>query len=94
MKFEQFMSIKDMFNLIRNQREKNEMSLCIHTGARTHIHNRNEYLCPSKDIYKNIYVSQKLKTHMLIYNEEDKLWYSHIVEYYTTMKRTTATQHE
>lgn len=65
-----------------------------HRCMYTHIHNRNEYLCPPKDIYKNIYVSQKLKTHMLIYNEEDRLQNSHIVEYYKTMKTTTAIQHE
>lgn len=39
----------------------------------THMHNRNEYLCPPKDIYKNIYVSQKVKAQMLIYNRGDTL---------------------
>lgn len=42
----------------------------------THMHNRNEYLCPPKYIYKNIYVSQKVKAQMLIYNRGYTVIYS------------------
>lgn len=27
----------------------------------THVHNKNECLCPPKDLYKNIHIGQKLK---------------------------------
>lgn len=59
MKFEQFMSIKDMFNLIRNQREKNEMSLCIHTGARTHTYTTEMSTYVHQKIYTRTFMSVK-----------------------------------
>lgn len=58
MKSEQLMSIKDVQSY-KKSKEKNEMSLCIHTGACTHTYTTEMSTYVHQKIYTRTFMSVK-----------------------------------